>query len=118
MQLTHVLGPNANAATVGMLQASSGDIIIGARNFAADLTLTKNSSDEFAWNAPLKALWLTTTTGPLFETEIAAPSGAASKNIEWGDSTTHWPSFNPNNVGTFRFSAIPQVNTRAERPTP
>lgn len=115
MTLSHVIGPNTSPAGAGIIEASDADVIIGARNHAnnADLTLTKNISDVFAFNAPVQATKLITSTGPVSQTEISDPGGTASSLVSWGDSTTHWPSFNPNNVGTFKFSPVPQVNTQS-----
>jgi hypothetical protein len=114
-QLSHIQGPNANPATTGIVEGSNGDVIFAGRNFAnnADLTATLNASDILAWSAKFQAVGLITTTAPIIQTEIAAPSGTASAAVTWGDSTTHWPSFNPNNVGTFKFAPIAQINTQS-----
>jgi hypothetical protein len=88
---------------------------VARRNHAnnADITLAKLTSDVVALTGSFQATSLITTTGPEIQDEIAAPSGTASATVTWGDSTTHWPSFNPNNTGTFKFAPFAQVNTQS-----
>jgi hypothetical protein len=79
----------------------------------ADFTATINSSDILAYTGKFQALGLITTTAPLIQNEIAAPSGTASSTVYWADSTALWPEFNPHNTGTFKFAPFAQVNTQA-----
>ncbi len=90
---------SANPAATGILRVASGDSAVVFRNNAGAsdvIALSKTTSDQVSigGNAGVAI------TGATSIAETAAPSGAASLDVLWSDSSAHRLRMNNNNAGT------------------
>lgn len=75
-------------------------------NTAQTWTATQTYSNPVVFNSTTTFGGVPTFNTNLNLTEQAAPSGASSTDVFWGDSTAHWPKFNPNNAGAVTVAGI------------
>lgn len=113
MTLTHVLGPTTPNATTSLIEVADTDCAVGWRNHAnnGDINLCKTVNDLVTLGANLQAVQLALTGGVVDLTEVAAPSGAASHDLCWADSTEHAVMCNVNNVGVRQVASTARVRT-------